>query len=53
MTILRFNVALLISLVFVASVFAQGDFFFSFTEGGANIDQAMDFAAKYKLVQHC
>lgn len=39
----QMSVALLISVVMVSSVSAQGDFFFSFTEGGANEDQTSNF----------
>ena len=40
---IRTPLALLISIFFAGGVAAQGDFFFSFVEGGANSDQSMDF----------
>ena len=43
MNVRNFSLVLAIAVMSVGSVSAQGDFFFSFTEGGTNGDQAMDF----------
>ena len=43
MNLKNLSLVMAIAVMSVSSVSAQGDFFFSFEQGGANADQAMDF----------